>query len=169
MSSDKSEDISNNSIERDNDTFMEEREPTAQHRLVVNSDSSATPVYADGGQEAVQPSSKVLSHNEKHPDPVSQKSAPSPPPQHVSFFSKEYKPYRIQIHKRFLLINLLMTASILAVFSIYWGSYYDISDNLKELKMLVVIGDEHTVDGVSPVFGNAMEEILQRPQAKASG
>lgn len=170
MNSDKSEDISNNSLERDNDTFMEERQPTPHQKVAAaaNDDSSATPVYGDGQMNS-------SSHEKQQTSPVRQPLAPlqgplgQHPQQHVSFFSKEYKPHRLQIHKRFVLINTLMATLILTALSIYWGSYYNINDNLKELKMLVVIGDENTIDGIPPAFGNAMEEVLQRPQSKASG
>ncbi|KAI5958319.1 hypothetical protein KGF57_002674 [Candida theae] len=184
MGSDKSEDISNHSLEQDSDTYnMDDRQPNlAQQRLTENSDSSGTPVYAghaDNNQEdnAVQQqqlNAKVSGADDQsapkaneQDQALSQQSPASP--QYISFFSRDYKPHRRKIHKRFLLINLLMSSLILIAFSIYWGSYYDINDNLKNLKFLVVIGDEQTVDGVEPVFGNAMDDILQRPQAKASG
>ncbi|KAI5956124.1 hypothetical protein CANMA_004553 [Candida margitis] len=174
--SDKSEDISNNSLERDNDTYMDER-PTDQRRQLMNMDdgSSATPNFDENDQEGIERGEKISNHREEQPqselvhDKKNQQSATPPPPQYVSFFSREYKSHRMQIHKRFVLINMLMATLILTALSIYWGSYYEISDNLKELKMLVVIGDENTIEGVPPVFGDSMEEILQRPQAKAIG
>ncbi|XP_003867604.2 Sng1 protein, partial [Candida orthopsilosis Co 90-125] len=166
MSSDKSDNISNSSIERNNNTFMNERQSAHQQGLAGNDNSSINSVYAEEDHQALQANKMDLSQHEKHQEPTIQQLTPS---QHVSFFSKEYKPHRMQIHKRFALINLLMATLILTALAIYWGAFYEISDKIKDLKILVVIGDENTIDGVSPVFGNAMEEILQRPQAKASG
>lgn len=89
--------------------------------------------------------------------------------QHVSYFSADYKNHRNKIHAKLTLLNLVTSLLTLLLLAIYWGSYYEIQDNMKELKMLVVIGDENTIDGIPSAFGNAMKEVLQRPQSKASG
>lgn len=93
----------------------------------------------------------------------------SQPSQHVSYFSTDYKHHRNEIYKKLVFLNLVTSTLTIIVLAIYWGSFYNILDNLKDLKMLVVIGDENTVDGVPPIFGNAMEKILQHPQAKTIG
>lgn len=193
----KSDDISNNSMERDSDTFMDEQQQQQQQhnqqqhqqqeRLAgENTFSSGTPVYDEAADQdvAINTDEKILSQNNNASTDDGQQQQPQPQPhphphpqlgggpgnhQFISFFSKEYKSHRIQIHKRFVLINLLMATLIMTALSIYWGSYFNIGNNLKELKMLAVIGDEQTIDGVQPLFGNAMEEILQQPQAKAIG
>ncbi|EDK43843.1 hypothetical protein LELG_02022 [Lodderomyces elongisporus NRRL YB-4239] len=86
-----------------------------------------------------------------------------------SFFSEDYKHHRRRLVKRFLLNNLMLCVFILAAFSIYWGSYYQRSSRYKNLKMLVVIEDDQTIEGVEPVFGNSMDQLLRSATAKEHG
>ncbi|KAG5421491.1 hypothetical protein I9W82_000582 [Candida metapsilosis] len=137
----KSDDISNNSMERDSDTFMDEQQQQQQQhnqqqhqqqeRLAgENTFSSGTPVYDEAADQdvAINTDEKILSQNNNASTDDGQQQQPQPQP---------------HPHPH--------------------------PQSGGELKMLVVIGDEQTIDGVQPLFGNAMEEILQQPQAKAIG
>lgn len=86
-----------------------------------------------------------------------------------SFFNEKLGKQRKGIAIKFLLIYLLMSTMILAIFSIYWGSFYQRNSRLKNLNMLVVIEDDHTVDGIEPVIGNTIREILNTDTAKGYG
>ena len=86
-----------------------------------------------------------------------------------SFFHEKLSKQRKGIAIKYVLIYLLMSTMILGVFSIYWGSYYQRNSRLKNLNMLVVIEDDHTVDGIEPVIGNNIREILDTDAAKAYG
>lgn len=87
----------------------------------------------------------------------------------VSFFNERLRVPRRNLSLKFLMIQLIMGTGILAIFSIYWGSFYDRSSRLKNLRMLVVIEDDSTVNGVEPAIGNAMKQLLQSATAKAYG
>ncbi|KAI5966467.1 uncharacterized protein KGF55_000776 [Candida pseudojiufengensis] len=86
----------------------------------------------------------------------------------ISFFSPEFAPQRKHIAWKFLINMLALCTLIMAAFSIYWGSYYDRQNYLKNLNFLVVIGDER-INGVEPIFGNTMNQILSTPFAKQIG
>lgn len=86
-----------------------------------------------------------------------------------SFFNEKLGKQRKGIVIKYVLIYLLMSSLILGVFSIYWGSFYQRNSRLKNLNMLVVIEDDHTVDGIEPVIGNTIREILNTDAAKAYG
>ncbi|CUM47199.1 uncharacterized protein AC631_05697 [Debaryomyces fabryi] len=86
-----------------------------------------------------------------------------------SFFNENLSKQRKGIALKYLFIYLLMSTSILGIFSIYWGSYYQRNSRLKNLGMLVVIEDDHTVDGIEPVIGNTIRQILDTNKAKYYG
>ncbi|CAG87083.2 DEHA2D10626p [Debaryomyces hansenii CBS767] len=86
-----------------------------------------------------------------------------------SFFHEKLGKQRKGIVIKYALIYLLMSSLILGMFSIYWGSFYQRNSRLKNLNMLVVIEDDHTVDGIEPVIGNTIREILNTDAAKAYG
>lgn len=86
----------------------------------------------------------------------------------VSFFNPKLKSHRGKMIKQFGMIYTIMLVFILGVFSIYWGAFYQRNSRLKNLNMLVVIEDE-AVNGVEPVIGNTIREILDTPEARGRG
>lgn len=81
----------------------------------------------------------------------------------VSFFNAKLKTQRWDLVRRFAAVYLIMGTCILGIFSIYWGSMYRRDDRIKNLKMLVVIEDDTTVNGVPPAIGNLVRSVLERP------
>lgn len=86
-----------------------------------------------------------------------------------SFFNEKLRENRKGLVLKFVLIYLIMSVGILSIFSIYWGSFYQRNSRLKNLNMLVVIEDDHTVDGIEPVIGNTLRELIESDSAKAYG
>ncbi|CAK9438051.1 uncharacterized protein LODBEIA_P23920 [Lodderomyces beijingensis] len=86
-----------------------------------------------------------------------------------SFFSKEFSQHRKSIVKSFFIINGTLCVFVLAVFSIYWGSFYHRSSRYRNLKMLVVNEDDSVVDGIDPVFGDSFTAMLRTPIAIENG
>lgn len=80
-----------------------------------------------------------------------------------SFFNLSLKDHRRRLGLKILLIYLIMGTLLLATFSIYWGSMYKRNDRLTNLKMLVVVEDSETVDGVEPFIGRSIAEVLRTP------
>lgn len=87
----------------------------------------------------------------------------------LSFFNERLKENRRSVLFQTLKIYLIMGVFVLAVFSIYWGSYYERNLRLKNLRMLVVIEDDQTVNGIEPFIGNSLKQVLQTPQAQEIG
>lgn len=87
----------------------------------------------------------------------------------LSFFNERLKENRKSIMFQTMKIYLIMGVFVLAVFSIYWGSYYERNKRLKNLRMLVVIEDDQTINGIEPFIGNSLREVLQTPQAQQIG
>ncbi|CAX42906.1 nitrosoguanidine resistance protein, putative [Candida dubliniensis CD36] len=102
---------------------------------------------------------------------------PSPPARNMvgkvnkglSLFSKKFQTERKKIALKYFLNYLIMGIGVLGIFSIYWGSFYRINGRIKNLKMLVVIEDDSIINGLNPVFGDNLKEILQTPEAKTRG
>lgn len=87
----------------------------------------------------------------------------------LSFFNEQLREGRKGIYLETLRIYLIMAVFVLAVFSIYWGSYFDRSLRYKNLRMLVVIEDDQIVDGMEPFIGNSVRQILNTSQAHFLG
>lgn len=87
----------------------------------------------------------------------------------VSFFNTSLLSHRKKLVRSFLTIYVMMAISILGIFSIYWGSYYQRSSRLPNLKMLVVIEDVEVPGQAPPVIGDTIREIVQSPKAKSIG
>lgn len=87
----------------------------------------------------------------------------------LSFFNDRLKENRKSILFQTLKIYLIMGVFVLAVFSIYWGSYYERNKRLKNLRMLVVIEDDQTINGIEPFIGNSLRQVLDTPQAQEIG
>ncbi|CAI5758524.1 unnamed protein product [Candida verbasci] len=87
----------------------------------------------------------------------------------VSFFNERFTAHRILLVWKFLKIYLIISIGCLSVFSIYWGSMYQRETRLKNLRMLVVIEDDQTIDSVPPLFGNQIKEVLETKEAKELG
>lgn len=86
-----------------------------------------------------------------------------------SFFHENLSKQRKRVGLKYLFIYLLMSTLILGIFSIYWGSFYQRNSRLKNLNMLVVIEDDHVVDGIEPIIGNTIRQILDTNEAKYYG
>ena len=114
---------------------------------------------------------------QKHKYLSSSDSEASPPRRNMvkkvnkgfSLFSRKLQTERRKIALKYFLNYLIMGVGVLAIFSIYWGSFYGINGRIKNLKMLVVIEDDSIINGLNPVFGDNLKEILQtlkqRPRA----
>lgn len=87
----------------------------------------------------------------------------------LSFFHSSMRPIRHHIFTRFAIIYVVMAALILGIFSIYWGSMFHKTDHQKYLRMLVVIEDTETIDGVPPIFGNQLVQVLGTAEAQTLG
>lgn len=86
-----------------------------------------------------------------------------------SFFNLSLKDQRRKLGLKILLIYLIMGTLLLATFSIYWGSMYKRNERLTNLKMLVVVEDSETIDGVDPYIGRSVVEVLQAPHVARLG
>lgn len=86
-----------------------------------------------------------------------------------SFFNENLKKERKLTAMKFLFIYLVMAVGVMATFSIYWGSYYQRNTRLKNLRMLVVNEDDTTIDGIEPVIGNTMSQVLKLPAVMYRG
>lgn len=86
-----------------------------------------------------------------------------------SFFNEKLKERHRWLVWKFAGIYLIMGVCILSIFSIYWGSMYGRNGRLHNLQMLVVIEDENEIDGVQPLIGNSIRQLLETPQAKKLG
>lgn len=114
---------------------------------------------------------------QKHKYLSSSDSEASPPRRNMvkkvnkgfSLFSRKLQTERRKIALKYFLNYLIMGVGVLAIFSIYWGSFYGINGRIKNLKMLVVIEDDSIINGLNPVFGDNLKEILQTPEAKTKG
>lgn len=86
-----------------------------------------------------------------------------------SFFNQNLKSERRGLLIKFLLIYLTMGVLVLSIFSIYWGSMYKRNDRLVNLKMLVVVEDTETIDGVEPFLGRSIAEVVKVPKIARMG
>lgn len=87
----------------------------------------------------------------------------------LSFFHEKLTVQRRKVLLQFLMVYGIMGVLILGIFSIYWGSMYKREDRYKNLRMLVVIEDEDTINGISPLIGIAIKTILGTASAKSLG
>ncbi|MCP8717737.1 MAG: SNG1 family protein [Asgard group archaeon] len=86
-----------------------------------------------------------------------------------SFFSRRFATQRKKIAARFALNYLIMSVGILGIFSIYWGSFYKIDGRVKNMNNLVVIEDVDTIDGIPPLFGTTLSEVVSSPEGRYRG
>ncbi|RCK62351.1 Nitrosoguanidine resistance protein SNG1 [Candida viswanathii] len=86
-----------------------------------------------------------------------------------SFFSRRFASQRKKIVAKFALNYFIMAVGILGIFSIYWGSFYNIDDRVKNMKNLVVIDDDTTIDGMPPYFGQTLLDVVQSPRGRSRG
>lgn len=87
----------------------------------------------------------------------------------LSFFNEKLAVQRTKLFWKILTIYAIMGFFILGVFSIYWGSMYKRETREKNLRMLVVIEDDTTINGVASVVGDTLKTILATPAAMALG
>lgn len=87
----------------------------------------------------------------------------------LHFFDPKLKGERKYLTMKFIFIYGLMGTLILAIFAIYWGSLYKRDKRFGNLRMLVVIEDNHEVDGVPPAIGDIVRETLQTDDARSLG
>lgn len=86
-----------------------------------------------------------------------------------SFFNLALKSERRVLATKFVCIYILMGILTLGIFSIYWGAMYQRMGRIKNLKMLVIMGDSEKVGNVDPVIGDTMTQILHSDRAKHYG
>ncbi|KAK6455223.1 uncharacterized protein RJT20DRAFT_129959 [Scheffersomyces xylosifermentans] len=86
-----------------------------------------------------------------------------------SFFNEKLSIKRHKLLYKFGLIYFLMAFFVLGIFSIYWGSMYNRFDRISNLRMLVVIADDKTVEGIDPLFGQGISTLFNNPVAKFNG
>lgn len=87
----------------------------------------------------------------------------------LGFFNPRMKQVRRRIVVKFTLIYLTMGILMLGIFSIYWGSMMHRDDHMKYLKFLVAVEDVETIDGVPPIFGNRVIDVVTLPEARYYG
>lgn len=87
----------------------------------------------------------------------------------LSFFDPALAPQRKKLKFQFSKAYLIMLVSLLALFSVYWGSMYRRNDRIKNLRMLVVIEDDTTIEGIPPIFGNTILDVLNTPLGLTRG
>lgn len=129
-------------------------------RGTVSSNSSVAHFNGTGSGESSTPSEQQLSRTQSAVAEVSSK---------VSFFDSKLKAQRWLLLRRFVTIYLVIGTGILSIFSIYWGSMYGRNGRVKNLKMLVVIEDDTTVDGVPPAIGDIVRNVLETPFSRTRG
>lgn len=86
-----------------------------------------------------------------------------------SFFNEKMSTQRTKLALKHLAIYALLGAFVLSVFSIYWGSMYRRSSRYRNLRMLVVIEDDVTIDGVEPLIGDSIRELISNPTVQFFG
>ncbi|SGZ53173.1 CIC11C00000004853 [Sungouiella intermedia] len=126
---------------------------------VHSSDDQDVHVFT-GHDDAMQPATRELSRTQTLLNKVSSR---------ISFFNERLNAERISLSWKVLGIYGIMGFFILAIFSIYWGSIYRREYRYKNLRMLVVIEDEDTVNGIAPIIGETIRSILATPPAMALG
>lgn len=87
----------------------------------------------------------------------------------MSFFNEKLSHDRKHLLLKFLMVYAIMGFFILGIFSIYWGSMYKREFRSKNLRMLVVIEDDTTVNGIAPAIGDAMKTVLATTSAQSLG
>lgn len=87
----------------------------------------------------------------------------------LSFFSDKLKTQRNGLIWKILKIYGIMGILILSIFSIYWGSMYKREERYDNLRILVVIEDDVTINGIAPVIGDTLKAILATPTALSLG
>ena len=85
------------------------------------------------------------------------------------FFHPHLGPIRRKITMKIVIMYAIMAASMLGIYSIYWGSMMHKIDHQKYLKMLVMIEDTKTIDGVPPIIGNRLIREVATPEARKLG
>ncbi|EGW31534.1 uncharacterized protein SPAPADRAFT_154832 [Spathaspora passalidarum NRRL Y-27907] len=86
-----------------------------------------------------------------------------------SFFNENLNEHRKKLYLKFGMIYLTMAVGVLAIFSIYWGSMYGRNGRIQNLNMLVIIEDDTTINGIPPLFGDFLKQVLDTPLARARG
>ncbi|EMG46188.1 hypothetical protein G210_3573 [Candida maltosa Xu316] len=86
-----------------------------------------------------------------------------------SFFSSKFASQRKQLALKFAMNYIIMAVGILGIFSIYWGSFFNIDGRVKNMRNLVVIEDDVTIDGIPPVFGQTLVDVLTSPDGSSRG
>lgn len=86
-----------------------------------------------------------------------------------SFFNEKLSPERKKLYLKFGMVYLIMAVGVLSIFSIYWGSMYGRDGRIKNLRMLVVIEDDHEIQGIPPLFGDQIQKLLNTPLAHEMG
>lgn len=87
----------------------------------------------------------------------------------LGFFNPRMKPVRNRMVMKFILIYVIMAVLMLGIFSIYWGSMMHRNDHMKYLKFLVMVEDVDTIDGVPPIFGDRVIDVVTLPFARYYG
>lgn len=87
----------------------------------------------------------------------------------MSFFNEKLSQQRRKVGVKILLVYAIMGFFILGIFSIYWGSMYKREYRYQNLRMLVVIEDDETVNGIAPAIGETLRLVLDTPTAKFLG
>ncbi|KAI5953623.1 hypothetical protein KGF54_002995 [Candida jiufengensis] len=147
---------------KESDTSTNEKEQNQEHQLPSNRNSDSDNQLENDIDNDID--NELTAEEYGMPEP--EKDIQSP--EYISFFSPEFAQNRRHIAWKFLINMLALCTLIMAAFSIYWGSFYDRNSYLKNLNFLVVIGDEQT-NGIQPIFGNTMEQILSTEFAKSIG
>ncbi|VEU21392.1 DEKNAAC102545 [Brettanomyces naardenensis] len=83
-------------------------------------------------------------------------------PGRYGFWSKPNGTLRKIFFKQWTIIIVILSAYVLGVFSIYWGSMYQRPGRLVNLKVLVVVEDDQ-----SAILSNALLEALENPAVKS--
>ncbi|KAG7664355.1 uncharacterized protein J8A68_002137 [[Candida] subhashii] len=86
-----------------------------------------------------------------------------------SFFDPKLSAQRKRLKFEFSRVYIIMIIGIMGLFSIYWGSMYGRNDRIRNLRMLVVIEDDITIEGIPPILGDTLREVLETPTALTRG
>jgi len=140
-----------------------------QAEFKEQSSNSFIPETYDGEPETAGYSPSIKDSNLEFPEKTRLSSVLERVQSNYSFFNSKLKVQRKKLVVQFALVYLLMAVLILSIFSIYWGSMVNRGSRLKNLQMLVVIEDDATVDGITPVIGDSFYQLLQTPEAKYHG
>ncbi|KAH3664364.1 hypothetical protein WICMUC_005749 [Wickerhamomyces mucosus] len=86
----------------------------------------------------------------------------------LSWWDTDFKKERVKVYFQLFTNYILLSVTIIVVFSIYWGSYYKRPSRYKNFKFLVVNNDLE-IDGLTPIIGLSVNLTASNGKVKQFG